>query len=591
MAVPQAAQDHYQTMQRLQALAVAAGRRSWRRIDERYLSETWRRALADLSPVISAVQVRAAEAGASYGAFTLAEQGSYVAPEAFVNPAAFGGYAADGRSLDGLLYSPITTVKDFIGGGMGAVQALAQARGSLDTMLRTTIADAGRGASSVDVAARPKVGYVRMLNPPSCDKCVVLAGKFFRWNAGFRRHPRCDCVHVETTAGSLQGAKDEGLVSDPGLSAAVYTEITDVETEVNGWLTYDRIMKISASDVTTIRNAHNSLINSAGVTYSPIVPTSESTAQSWRYTTAAPASNWASTGFSDSAWSTGSGGFGTAGTPGAIVRTTWNTADIWMRRTFNPGSLTAAQIANLVLRLHHDENAEVYINGVQATTQSGYTSTYLYTPINTAALSAIVVNGNNVLAIHCHQTTGGQYIDAGISLKGAAGGSGVIFYQDINYGGAASGAKGLGDYATLPADVPNDWMSSLRVPAGWVVDAYADPNFGGAVCTYTADTSWVGSACNDVMSSFRIRSSAVGVIFYQDINYGGVASGMKAKGDYATLPADIPNDWMSSLRVPAGWIVDAYADGNFAGAVCTYTADTSWVGSGCNDVMSSFRIR
>jgi len=81
----------------------------------------------------------------------------------------------------------------------------------------------------------------------------------------------------------------------------------------------------------------------------------------------------------------------------------------------------------------------------------------------------------------------------------------VIFYQDINYGGAASAAFAKGDYATLPASVPNDWMSSLRVPAGWIVDAYADGNFGGAICTYTADTSWVGAACNDVMSSFKIH--------------------------------------------------------------------------------------
>jgi hypothetical protein len=83
--------------------------------------------------------------------------------------------------------------------------------------------------------------------------------------------------------------------------------------------------------------------------------------------------------------------------------------------------------------------------------------------------------------------------------------SGVVFYQDINYGGAASVMLGKGDYPVLPASVPNDWMSSLRVPAGWIVDAYADGNFGGAVCTYTADTSWVGSACNDVMSSFKIH--------------------------------------------------------------------------------------
>lgn len=83
---------------------------------------------------------------------------------------------------------------------------------------------------------------------------------------------------------------------------------------------------------------------------------------------------------------------------------------------------------------------------------------------------------------------------------------------------------------------------------------------------------------------------AVGVTFFQDINFGGSYSSPKAQGDYASLPPDIPNDWVSSLKIPAGWTVDAYADGNFGGAVCTFTADTPWVGSGCNDSFSSFRI-
>ena len=87
---------------------------------------------------------------------------------------------------------------------------------------------------------------------------------------------------------------------------------------------------------------------------------------------------------------------------------------------------------------------------------------------------------------------------------------GVIFYADINYGGAASGSKQPGDYASLPGDVPNDWMSSLRVPAGWTVLAYEHGNFGGAVCTYTADTSWVGTTCNDKMSSFKIQNGGGG---------------------------------------------------------------------------------
>jgi streptogrisin C len=88
----------------------------------------------------------------------------------------------------------------------------------------------------------------------------------------------------------------------------------------------------------------------------------------------------------------------------------------------------------------------------------------------------------------------------GLALKTA----GVVFYQDVDYGGGSSAPKGKGDYPWYPADVPNDWMSSLRVPAGWTVEAYEHVNFGGAVCTFSGDTRWVGESCNDKMSSFRI---------------------------------------------------------------------------------------
>ena len=89
--------------------------------------------------------------------------------------------------------------------------------------------------------------------------------------------------------------------------------------------------------------------------------------------------------------------------------------------------------------------------------------------------------------------------------RGGGAGTGVTFYQDINYGGGGSVVIGQGDYASLPPSVPNDWMSSLRVPAGWTVTAYADGGFAGAVCTFTANTGWVGAGCNDNMSSFKIH--------------------------------------------------------------------------------------
>jgi hypothetical protein len=213
--IPAATVEHYRHMQRLQVLAVRAGRRAWRHIDGRFISESWRGAMQDLLPVLVGLQVQAAVDGAVYAAPTLAEQGTYVPPVDLVDPAAFGGYAADGRDLSGLVYSPATSAKSAIAAGATAAQALAAGRQALDTILATTIADIGRQAAGVDIATRPAVGYVRMLNPPSCPRCLVLAGRFYRWNTGFLRHPRCDCVHVASQAGSAQAARDEGLIDDP----------------------------------------------------------------------------------------------------------------------------------------------------------------------------------------------------------------------------------------------------------------------------------------------------------------------------------------------------------------------------------------
>src|SRR5690625_5568244 len=54
-----------------------------------------------------------------------------------------------------------------------------------------------------------------MVNPGACDRCAILAGRFYRWNDGFLRHPDCMCEHVATTASSEQEAFDRGLIEDP----------------------------------------------------------------------------------------------------------------------------------------------------------------------------------------------------------------------------------------------------------------------------------------------------------------------------------------------------------------------------------------
>jgi hypothetical protein len=140
-----------------------------------------------------------------------------------------------------------------------------------------------------------------------------------------------------------------------------------------------------------------------------VVPTSETEAQQWRYTTTKPADDWHRSDFDDSAWMKGAGGFGTSGTPGAVVRTEWNGKEIWLRRTF---TFKEAKFNDLHLRVHHDEDAQVYVNGQLVADLVGYSTEYYDTALPPAALKAFRP-GTNTLAVRCKQTGGGQYIDVG----------------------------------------------------------------------------------------------------------------------------------------------------------------------------------
>jgi hypothetical protein len=141
-----------------------------------------------------------------------------------------------------------------------------------------------------------------------------------------------------------------------------------------------------------------------------VVPAADTQPAIWRYTTETPADDWAKAGFDDSSWKEGKSGFGTEGTPGTVIGTTWSTSDIWLRREVE---IPADKLKNLELWIHHDEDAEIYINGVAAARLRGYVTDYFNRPPNAAGMAALK-QGKNVMAIHCRQTGGGQYIDLGM---------------------------------------------------------------------------------------------------------------------------------------------------------------------------------
>ncbi len=196
------------------------------------------------------------------------------------------------------------------------------------------------------------------------------------------------------------------LLQSSGLSAAIYTQTTDVEIEVNGLLTYDRaVLKVDPKKASAAAAA----LFLPPPVLEPILPDSRKQGRTWAYTTADPGRGWFERDFDDSSWRRGKGGFGTKGTPGAVVRTLWKTGEIWLRRTF---TLEKTDFRNLNLLIHHDEDAQVFLNGKPVAELPGFTTSYVLFPLG--AKASLLKPGKNVLAIHCRQTVGGQYIDAGL---------------------------------------------------------------------------------------------------------------------------------------------------------------------------------
>ncbi|GAA4316406.1 glycoside hydrolase family 2 TIM barrel-domain containing protein [Mucilaginibacter gynuensis] len=256
---------------------------------------------------------------------------------------------------------------------------------------------------------------------PASDKQILACGEYggigyiipnHTWATG----PTYIMIDNEKKYTDLYDTYANDLVmykTNKGLSAAVYTEITDVEIELNGLLTYDRevikgpVEKIAASNHKAI---HDDLY------LAEILPSSQVNPRTWKYTFDKPADSWFTTKFADAAWKSGQAGFGTSFTPGANVKTVWDGKDIWIRQEFTLGDLKDIKREDLVLYIHHDEKCEVYINGVKAAFKEDITSGYVISTMSKEAQAALVSNGKNVIAIHCNQTGGGQYIDAGISV-------------------------------------------------------------------------------------------------------------------------------------------------------------------------------
>lgn len=207
MPLPDAAESYYRRQQRISLSTLALARRLWAKLGEGDFDAAWRTLGPQLLVVLMSGQRAAVDQAAAYVPAVLDELNVDSDPVGALAPAGFVGYASDGRALDSLLYQPIIRARTALGAGASLVDALGSGGALLDRIVSTQVVDAGRAAESVATAVRPEIPFfVRMLVLPSCDRCVVLAGRRYAWDAGFDRHPECDCRSIpcsEAVVGDL----------------------------------------------------------------------------------------------------------------------------------------------------------------------------------------------------------------------------------------------------------------------------------------------------------------------------------------------------------------------------------------------------
>ncbi|MGE5608323.1 MAG: hypothetical protein ACM359_03635, partial [Bacillota bacterium] len=132
----------------------------------------------------------------------------------------------------------------------------------------------------------------------------------------------------------------------------------------------------------------------------------------YRYSTEIPSGEWMAQNFDDSTWKSGVTPFGRdAGRP--TIRTPWTTSDIYLRRSFE---FAGNDIKRAAIVLSHDEDTEIYVNGQKVLEVKNYNTNYQLFDV-TEALRKALKKGANTLAVHTHQTTGGQYIDLAVLVE------------------------------------------------------------------------------------------------------------------------------------------------------------------------------
>ena len=215
--LPEAALS-YSAFQRAEIrAALAATSRLWRRMGSDF-DASYAKFEASLLAVLFTAQERVADGALAYIPEVLGAD----APEPLYASAGerFVGVAGDGMPVASMAYGAVIHAKQAVAAGLEPSVALARAGQHLNLSAGTLLSDTGRAAEKVSGGAHRVKLWTRMLNPPSCGRCVILAGKTSRHSEAFNRHPGCDCRNVPSTEDTGDDARTDPHAYISGLSEA-----------------------------------------------------------------------------------------------------------------------------------------------------------------------------------------------------------------------------------------------------------------------------------------------------------------------------------------------------------------------------------
>lgn len=261
-----ATRKQYLTQQRTQRQLLIELRKIWRGMGGDW-DTSWARISPDVVGAVSSAQLSMARATTDYMDDFLTEVDLANKPVARVEASSLSGFSSDGYALDGLLYGSVTAARDAASTKtLNAPQSLREGLGWLGTVASSQIADTARTATLLGTATRPNLqGYTRYLNPPSCQRCAVLAGRVYRYSTGFRRHPRCDCTMQP--ASSAGWARSEGFVLDPTENLSVIKDLTRAQrAAIDAGADFNQVLNASRGMTTVGEGARRRQITTSGST-------------------------------------------------------------------------------------------------------------------------------------------------------------------------------------------------------------------------------------------------------------------------------------------------------------------------------------